>query len=74
MSRLQWSILSIKGPILGSKGPNLEPRGLLESKVGGKRVAFIWVGDSLDQGALPRLISPTSPELWLRHWVRVRVR
>ena len=55
-----------QGPILGSRGSNLSPREVLESKAGEKQPVFIFGRGSTQPGALLCLISPPSPELWLR--------
>ena len=41
--------------------------GPLESQVGEKRLVFIFGRGPTQPGALPWLISPPSPELWLRY-------
>ena len=57
----------LRGPIPGSREPNLGSRGPLKTKVGGKLMVFISGRGPTPPGALPWLISP-SPELWLHHW------
>ena len=62
MSGLQGPNLSVRKPILGSRGPNLDPRGAPRSKVDEKLV-FIFRGGPLYQGAPMANFTPVTRAL-----------
>ena len=73
MPGLKEPILGLMGPTPGSRGSILGTRGPFESKAG-ENNQFSFLGrSSLDQGTLPWLISPPSPELWLGRWVYINI-
>ena len=65
MPGLEEPILGLMGPTPGSRGSILGTRATFEGKAGENEQLSFLGGSYLDQGTLPWLISPPSPELWL---------
>ena len=73
MLGLQWLNLSLRGSILYSRGPILRPRGAPRNQRGrGQQQVFILGMEPTGPRALPWLISPHSPELWMHSCLQKR--